>query len=171
MTLPLVALAGLALFGGALNLPFSDDTKFLEKWLAPVLEGVEHHVDVSGATQAGLAVLTAVLCIAAIVFAALVYLQRRIPAERFEPEVLAHAWYYDEAVSAFVGGPGEKAFEETAHFDRGVVDGAVNGVGELVRWSASRLRLAQTGYVRNYALGIAVGAVVLVGLFLTRAGA
>ena len=34
--------------------------------------------------------------------------------------------------------------------------------------AASQLRVAQTGYVRNYALGVAVGAVVLVGLFLGR---
>ena len=51
-----------------------------------------------------------------------------------------------------------------------VTDGAVTGVGSLVRLGASKLRLAQTGYVRNYALGLAVGAVVLVGLFLGRAG-
>ena len=66
--------------------------------------------------------------------------------------------------------PLEQAFEETAHFDRGIIDGAVNGVASLVRFGASKLRLAQTGYVRNYALGIAVGAFVLVGLFLTRVG-
>ena len=87
-----------------------------------------------------------------------------------EPEILAHAWYYDEAVSAFVAGPGDVAFEGAARFDRGVIDGAVNGVAAVVRFGASKLRLAQTGYVRNYALGIAVGAFVLVGLFLTRAG-
>jgi len=99
-----------------------------------------------------------------------VYVQRKIPAERFEPEVLAHAWHYDEAVSAFVGGPGEEAFEAAAKFDSGIIDGAVNGVAAIVRWVASKLRLTQTGYVRNYALGIAVGAFILVGLFLTRAG-
>jgi NADH-quinone oxidoreductase subunit L len=169
MLVPLVALAGLSIFGGALNLPFSDDTKFLERWLAPVVEGVEHHVNVDGSTQAGLAVLTALLCAGAIYAAAQVYLRHK--REPIEPEILAHAYYYDEAVSAFVAGPGEAAFEETARFDRNIIDGAVNGVAAIVRFGASKLRLTQTGYVRNYALGIAVGAVVLVGLFLTRAGA
>jgi NADH-quinone oxidoreductase subunit L len=51
-----------------------------------------------------------------------------------------------------------------------VVDGAVNGVGGLMRLVSGKLRLAQTGYVRNYALGVAVGAVILVGLFLGRSG-
>ena len=50
-----------------------------------------------------------------------------------------------------------------------MVDGAVNGVATLVREGSGRLRVTQTGYVRNYALGIAAGAVLLVGWFLTRA--
>jgi NADH-quinone oxidoreductase subunit L len=169
MALPLVVLAGLSIGGGALNLPFSHDTKFLEQWLAPVVEASETTFSIAGTTQTGLAIGTAVLCALAIVGAAQIYLRhKRAP---IEPEILAHAWYYDEAVSAFVAGPGEAAFEGTAEFDRGVVDGAVDGVAALVRFGASKLRLAQTGYVRNYALGIAVGAFVLVGLFLTRAGA
>ena len=61
------------------------------------------------------------------------------------------------------------AFDEAARFDKGIVDGAVNGVAALVRRGADEGRRLQTGYVRNYALGIAVGAFVLVGLFLTRA--
>jgi NADH-quinone oxidoreductase subunit L len=167
MTVPLIVLAALSLGGGALNLPFKNSVKFLDQWLEPVVEGAQRSFDVAGAVQAGLAIGTAVLCAVSIVLAAQVYLRHK--REPIEPELFAHAWYYDEAVSAFVGGPGEKAFEETAEFDRGIIDGAVNGVAGLVRLSASKLRLAQTGYVRNYALGIAVGAFVLVGLFLTRA--
>jgi NADH-quinone oxidoreductase subunit L len=168
MALPLVVLAGLSIGGGALNLPFSHDVKFLEQWLAPVVEASETTFSIAGATQTSLAIGTAVFCAVAIVVAAQIYLRRkRAP---IEPEVLAHAWYYDEAVSAFVAGPGEAAFERTAWFDSSIVDGAVNGVASVVRFGASKLRLAQTGYVRNYALGIAVGAFVLVGLFLTRAG-
>jgi NADH-quinone oxidoreductase subunit L len=169
MATPLVVLAILATVGGGVNLVLSNDTKFLDKWLAPVVEGSEHAIDVAGATQTALAIATAVLCAVSILIAAQIYLRhKRAPVE---PEVLAHAWYYDETITAFVGGPGEAAFEETAVFDRGVIDGAVNGVARIVQWSASKLRLAQTGYVRNYALGIAVGAFILVGLFLTRAGA
>ena len=52
MALPLVVLAGLSIFGGALNLPFSHDTKFLEQWLAPVVEASETHVSIDGAAQA-----------------------------------------------------------------------------------------------------------------------
>lgn len=45
--------------------------------------------------------------------------------------------------------------------DEGIVDGAVNGVGRLVSASSQRLRRTQTGYVRNYALGVALGVVAL----------
>ena len=169
MATPLVVLAVLAVGGGVLNLPFTDDVKFLDKWLAPVVEASQRPFDIAGVTQTGLAVGTAVVCAVSILFAAQIYLRHK--REAIEPEILAHAWYYDEAISAFVAGPGETAFEETAHFDRGIVDGAVNGVAGLVRWGASKLRLAQTGYIRNYALGIAVGAFILVGLFLTRTAA
>jgi NADH-quinone oxidoreductase subunit L len=167
MLLPLVVLAALSTFGGLVNLPFSDSSRFLERWLAPVLETTTRRVDVPGVVQFALAAGTCLLCALAIVVAARVYLQHKL--EPVEPELFAHGWYYDESVSAFVGGPGEEAFEQTAEFDKGVIDGAVNGVGTLVRATATRLRLAQTGYVRNYALGIAVGAFILIGLFLTRA--
>ena len=51
-----------------------------------------------------------------------------------------------------------------------MIDGAVDGTGALVQVAGATLRRTQTGYVRNYALGIAVGAVILVGLLLTQAG-
>ncbi|MGI8662789.1 MAG: NADH-quinone oxidoreductase subunit L [Acidimicrobiales bacterium] len=170
MTLPLVALAGLATLGGALSLPFADRWSLLpslEGWLEPVLEGNGHIVDRPGSFKAGLAIATALLAIAAIVAAKRVYLDGR--AEPVEPELLAEGYHYDEAVSAFAGGPGRDGFEGAATFDTKVLDGAVNGVAALIRTGASKLRLAQTGYVRNYALGITIGAVIMLGLLLGRA--
>jgi NADH-quinone oxidoreductase subunit L len=167
MLVPLIVLAVLSTIGGALNLPFSESTKFLANWLAPVVESTERTIDVPGVVQFSLAAGTCLLCAVAIVVAARVYLQHKL--EPVEPELFAHAYYYDETVTDFVGGPGEEAFQDTADFDANVVDGAVMGIGSLVRMGATKLRLAQTGYVRNYALGIAVGAFILIGLFLTRA--
>jgi NADH-quinone oxidoreductase subunit L len=70
-----------------------------------------------------------------------------------------------------VGGPGRAAAAFTADvIDKQGIDGAVNGVGWLARQGGGRLRTVQTGYVRSYALGIAGGAVLLVGWFLLRAG-
>jgi NADH-quinone oxidoreductase subunit L len=172
MLTPLVVLAVLSVVGGALNLPFSDDLKLLERWLHPVLEfagePTEAELTLSGAAQVTLAAIATLAALIGIGLAAVVYLRRRV--RPVEPAVLAHGWYYDETVSAFMGGPGLATYEGVTAFDEHVIDGAVNGTGVLVREGGSRLRVAQTGYVRNYALGIAVGAVILVGLLLTQAG-
>ena len=84
--------------------------------------------------------------------------------EPVEPEILAEGWRYDSTVSAFVGGPGRAAFQATADFDGTVIDGAVNGVAALVRGGGKGLRVLQTGFVRSYALGVAVGVVALARL-------
>ena len=71
-------------------------------------------------------------------------------------------------MSAFAGGPGRRLFEAVGAFDTKVIDGAVNGVAGAVRAGGTRLRAVQTGYVRTYALGVTVGAVLLVAFFLAR---
>ena len=50
----------------------------------------------------------------------------------------------------------------------GVVDGAVNGIAQLIGGSSQELRKVQTGYVRNYALAVALGVVVILGYLAIR---
>ncbi|HEX5366916.1 MAG TPA: NADH-quinone oxidoreductase subunit L [Acidimicrobiales bacterium] len=166
MTVPLVVLAGLAAVAEVLNLPFTPDLQVLEHWLEPVLGDNGLAIDVATGTKVALAVVAIVASLAGLLLAGLVYLRHRVRA--VEPEVLARAWFYDGAVTRFVGGPGARAFEAVAWFDAHVVDGAVNGVAALVRGSGRRLRTVQTGFVRSYALGISAGVVVVLGYFLTR---
>ena len=166
MTVPLVVLAVLAAVGEVLNLPFTPDLHVLQHWLEPVVGANELHIDVTTGTKVALAVAAIAASLVGIGAAGLVYLRRTVRA--VEPRVLAHAWYYDESITRFVGGPGTKTFEAVAWFDSHVVDGAVNGVATLVRSSGRRLRTVQTGFVRSYALGISAGVVVVLGYFLTR---
>jgi hypothetical protein len=49
-------------------------------------------------------------------------------AKPVEPQFLAEGWYYDAAVSGFMGGPGRAGFNAIAWFDANIVDGAVNGI-------------------------------------------
>ena len=49
------------------------------------------------------------------------------------------------------------------------IDGTVNGFAWLVRASGRQLRKVQTGYVRNYALGLAAGLVLILAYVMTRA--
>jgi NADH-quinone oxidoreductase subunit L len=170
MTLPLVALAGLSAIGGVLNLPWPS-SEFLEKWLHPVFGERLHELDVPGATLWVLAIGSALLAVAGIALARAVYVRHRIPEERVEPVVLREAWYVDSTIAAFVGGPGRLLSTWTAYVvDRKVIDGAVNGVAAVVRATGDRLRRVQTGYVRNYALGIAAGAVLVLAYVAAKAG-
>lgn len=51
-------------------------------------------------------------------------------------------------------------------FDLGIIDGAVNGVGRVVRWFSGRLRVVQTGYVRTYAIVFLLGVVLVIVVML-----
>ena len=166
MTLPLVVLAGLAMVGGGLNLPFTKGTHLLERWLEPVLEGNERVVDVATGTKVALAGVAVLVGLAGIALAYRVYyLHKREP---IEPEILADGWRFDSTIAALAGGPGREAFEATASFDRRVIDGAVNGIATLVRGSGTGLRKVQNGFVRSYALAVAVGVVAMLAYFLSR---
>jgi NADH-quinone oxidoreductase subunit L len=55
-------------------------------------------------------------------------------------------------------------------FDRRVVDDTVNDIASTTVGAGTRLRRVQTGRVQNYALGIAVGLIVMAGSFLVLAG-
>jgi NADH-quinone oxidoreductase subunit L len=168
MTLPLVALAGLSAVGGLLNLPWKP-FEFLRKWLEPVFGDRLHVLDVPTGTLWALAIGSVVLCVVGIGIAGAVYLRHRVPEDRMEPLVLRRAWYVDAAYAAAINGPGRLLSTWSAYvFDLKVVDGAVNGVGTLVRASGDRLRRVQTGYVRNYALGVVLGAVLVLGWVVMR---
>ena len=169
MTVPLVALAVLAALGGLLNLPWRS-VEFLEKWLhEPVFGARLHELDLSAATLWALAVGTTVVGAIGIGLAAAVYLRHRVPEERVEPSVLRRGWYVDTAYAAVIDGPARLLSTWSAYvFDLKVVDGAVNGVATLVRSTGDRLRRVQTGYVRNYALGVVLGAVCVLAWVVIR---
>jgi NADH-quinone oxidoreductase subunit L len=163
MTLPLVVLAALSVVGGVINLPFGQTTMFLERWLEPSFGTALHVHAVDGVEKGALAIAALAASAIGIGVAYLLWYQRR-PDENgaLEPVVLKEAWYVDRAYSALVGGPGEWVADKAAFvIDKGIIDGAVNGLGAVVRASGLQLRRLQTGYVRNYALGLAGGVALL----------
>jgi NADH-quinone oxidoreductase subunit L len=169
MALPLVVLAGLSAVGGGINLPFKD-LHFLEDWLHPTVEHGLRELHLSDGTKLGLALGAVALCLVGLGVAALVFLARR-RQDALQPAVLRHAWGVDALYSAVVEKPGRLLSAWSAFvFDQKVIDGAVNGVAALVRAGGSRLRAAQSGYVRNYALAVASGAVLVLGYVLARGG-
>ena len=98
------------------------------------------------------------------------YLVVRRVRKPVEPEILEQGWYYDQLVTAFMGGPGRKAFDALAWFDRVIIDGAVMGAGRTVARAAGQLRRGQTGNIRNYAEILGVGVVLLLAWFVIARG-
>ena len=168
MTLPLVVLSALALAGGLINLPFTKRTEALGDWLEPVLGS--HTLGVEGPGLVVLAVVATAASLLGIALAGLVYVRKRIPAEDVELDLFAKGWYIDSSYAKFMGGPGRVMFDSIAWFDRHIIDGAVNGVAAIVAGAGARLRKFQSGQVRGYAVGMAVGAALLLGYVVTRIG-
>ena len=175
MWFPLVVLAGLAAIGGIINLPGlfgipSGGTHRLEEWLHPVIAFGE--ADIKGTfayDNKYVLVAIAVACaVGGIALGWLVYLKNRL--KPIEPVVFARGWYYDTAISWFMGNPGREVAQGVADFDANVVDGAVRGVATAVRATASETRKAQTGYVRQYAAVVGVGVVLLLTWFVVIRG-
>jgi NADH-quinone oxidoreductase subunit L len=163
MTLPLVVLALLSVFGGLINIPFRT-WDFLGRWLRPVLgETVAPEIHVATNTKWALFAVTVALCVLGIA-AGLRLWSRSADQPRLEPVPLRRAWYIDDAYSALIGGPGVELADVSAYtIDKGIIDGAVNGVAVAFSRGGEQLRRVQTGYVRNYALGLAAGTAVILG--------
>jgi NADH-quinone oxidoreductase subunit L len=171
MAFPLVVLAVLAAVGGLINLPFGK-LDFLERWLEPVVGERLHELTLSGGAKVGFALGTAGLALVGIGVAYLIYLGHKVREEAVEPRVLRQAWYVDPLYAAVIEAPGRLLAAWSAFvFDAKVIDGLVNGVASLVRAGGGRLRAVQSGYVRNYALAVASGAVLILGYVAVRGGA
>ncbi|MFM7756885.1 MAG: NADH-quinone oxidoreductase subunit L [Actinomycetota bacterium] len=168
MLAPLVVLAGLSIVGGALQLPFSKDLHFLEKWLEPVIEFGEADIKGTWAYDNKYILLgvAIVVALAGIAISVAVYSKKKLPV--VEPALLADGWRYDRTITDFMGGPGRRAFDGVAWADRTIVDGAVNGVGTVVRRTGGTVRRLQTGAVRNYAAGITIGVLALLVWFFLQ---
>ena len=168
MLTPLVMLAGLSVVGGAMQLPFGKKFNFLERWLAPVVEESEAHIGETWAYQNKYLLLVVAIIVAVVGIAASIAVYAKSWIKPIEPKVLEQAWYYDNAASRLIAGPGARTFNLIAWIDANIVDGTVNGVGKLIRNIATSLRRAQSGFVRAYALLISFGAVVILAWFFLR---
>ena len=168
MTLPLVVLAGASVLGGLVDLPFGK-VKFLDTWLSTVASGAGDLATESAGLRIALLLVTLVLAGAGILIGSRVW---GASAEHpgLEPELLARSYYADYINSSvFSGAGGVFSRGLSTVVDNRVIDGAVNGVATLTRAAGGAVRRFQSGYVRNYALGIAAGTVLILAFMLVRA--
>ena len=122
-------------------------------------------------------IISTIVALSGVAVAYMVYMRKAIStdalAEKYSGvyNFLLNKWYVDEFFMAAVVNP----MKDIAMFlwrfvDVKIIDGIVNGVGLGVVGASQRMRRTQTGLVANYALQIAIGMVVLLGVFLLAFG-
>jgi NADH-quinone oxidoreductase subunit L len=172
MTLPLVVLGLLAVVAGFVLSTFTGQGGRIQTFLEPVL-GLEAHEGTSAAAFWLSAVATGTAAVGAGI-AWLLYGGRvdwLALRARFAPawRALAERLYVDQVYEFFTVtlGRAVAAFLAVTVDQRGI-DGAVNGVAELVGTAARDGRRLQSGLVRTYALGVLGGAVLIVAFLVFR---
>lgn len=206
MTVPLIVLAFLSLFGGSLNLP---RVHTFTEWMEHTIENVhpgEFNLIVAGSST--------FLALAAIIIAGWLYgrryrEQQKLPSARRPDDPLRatlgpvftllenkywvdelyallfvrpyialsrffaeqvdwyfwHDWFHDAVLA---GTYNRLAYLFSTPIDLGIIDGIANGLGRMTKRAAESLRWVQTGFVRNYALSVFLGVVVIVGYLILR---
>ncbi len=168
MRLPLVVLAFFSFFGGIFDLPWVHHDSF-QSWLAPVFSGTLYNDDLHSGAEWALALTDAVAAVIGIIIAVGLWRGTQVDKPKLEPQFLQRVWYWDDFYDAVIGRPSQKLATFFAWVvDARVIDGAVNGTANLVRSTGSATRKLQSGYVRNYALGIALGMAALIVFLLSR---
>jgi len=76
-----------------------------------------------------------------------------------------HDWFHDKVI---VGGYGLLARVLSVRIDLGFIDAIANGLADLVQRISGSLRRVQTGFVRNYALSVFLGVVIILGYLILR---
>lgn len=76
-----------------------------------------------------------------------------------------HDWFHD---SVIVGGFRLIARLLAVRIDLGGIDAIANGLADFTRWVSSQLRRIQTGYVRNYAMSVFLGVIIILGYLILR---
>ncbi|MFM8531750.1 MAG: NADH-quinone oxidoreductase subunit L [Ilumatobacteraceae bacterium] len=134
-------------------------------------EGGGHH-NVTTALKIQVALASTVAAVAGLILAWLMYVRGAISPVKMGARFpglysfLLDKWRWDELYNAaFVQPCKNLAMFLWQVVDVRIIDGAVNGVAHGFGAVSQRLRHVQTGLVANYALAIALGMVVLIGVY------
>jgi NADH-quinone oxidoreductase subunit L len=190
MTIPLILLAIPSIgLGIVLGLPFGNGP--INHWLEPVFEGAEAtlgHASESFALFGIDGVLILASVTVAVVGIAVAWrlfgaelLGLRLTARPEQVREMSarlsflyraslNKWWFDDLNHLLFIVIGGRIANAIWWFDREVVDGTVNAIGRGTVSSGRGLRRVQTGRVQNYALGIAIGLIVMAGSYLVLAG-
>ncbi len=186
MTIPLLVLSLLSIFGGYIGVPDFmakvvgiSHSNIFEDFLSPSL----YLIDIGSSLHHFLGHWSATLLsiIAAVVGAMIaiyVYIINPASVQRLMGSNTVSAiyrysygkWFVDEIYDAIFVRPFISISEGAARFDLNIIDGAVDGISGVVIRTASLLRFAQTGMLRFYAAAMAIGALAIIVYIVISAG-
>lgn len=166
MVIPMVLLAVGTLASGSLWVPiFLGHGKMLPEFLTPSLGAPFEASPRLEGIRAGFVFAAASLGVALALWAygrrpgIMAGLTQHFP---WLYRLVARKYFVDELYDALIVRPGRRLSERvSAHFDVGVIDAIVNGVGWVTARFSETVRRTQTGFVRNYALYLIAASVVL----------
>lgn len=168
MTIPLIVLAILSIFGGFIGVPASlGGHHELEHFLAPVFAGSNKSleaVELSNSTEITLMCISVGAALVAILYAYIKYVKNaHVPVADTEErpalvDISYHKFYIDELYDTII----RKPLDALSVFfykviDRLGIDGIVNGIGKGTVEASKGLRLLQTGNVGFYIFMMVVG--------------
>ncbi len=181
MTVPLMVLAFLSVFGGVLGIPAAlGGGNAIEQWLEPVfrpaLDKLPHEGHASHVLEYTLMIVSVGVALGGILVARRWYRSTTgVPegiAARFPVihRVLVNKYFVDEAYDAVVVNPIQKGSERILWkgIDVGVIDWLVNASARFVAYLSRTVRVVQTGVAQGYALAFVLGVVAILGWLLVH---
>jgi NADH-quinone oxidoreductase subunit L len=196
MTIPLVVLAALSIFGGWINVPEAirnsifggfgllPMSEWLHHWLEPITHSADeirfaqigefaHASPVGGGHVLWGAITTGAALVVVILTASFVSGQKTLPATESPepaaglPRLLYNKWYVDELYDRIIVRP----LLGTSRFlwrwvDHFLIDGVVNLTGALSKGVGWFGSLFQTGQVSTYAFVLTLGALAVLGVLI-----
>lgn len=181
MTIPLIILAVLSVFGGFLGVPHvlgqaMHFPNLIESWLEPVFKQghalLLHHTEPTAFFEIILMTVSVCIAIAGILIAQSIYAKGtergRVLGAKLSGiyRLLWNKYYIDELYHYTIVAP-------IVGFSRGVlwkivdvaiIDGVVNGSARIIGFTADNLRRLQGGVAQNYALLMLAGIITLIAL-------
>jgi NADH-quinone oxidoreductase subunit L len=178
MTIPLIVLAVLSIIGGYVGIPHSlGGGNSFESFLSVVFKGAEeaHIAHASYSAEYLLMILSIAVIIVGILIAYRFYITHPDLPKKLSQKykgaytILLNKYYVDELYAKTIVNPLlSLALWCWRFFDAKIIDGAANGSAFLTGWISAVIRKLQTGYVRNYALSLVLGVVIILAYFMLK---
>jgi NADH-quinone oxidoreductase subunit L len=175
MTIPLIILAILSVFGGLLGMPeFWGAKNWMSENLDPIILRKNPSI-LSHDTEWTLMAIAVLVALSTIYFAYQMFIKYKVlPADKesdMKPfqRVIYNKFYVDEFYDKIIRKPLD-AISEVFYkvIDKQMIDGVVNGMGDLTKWKSQQLRKLQTGHIGFYIMAMVVGVITIMFFSLMK---